>query len=521
MVPALLAAALVALGQLVGWRGVDTAAQVFRVDAFRHSGFVIWDFQWYGGHWTLDYSVLYPALASVTGVAVLAVASAAGAALAFQRLTRPFGRAGAIGSYVFAAGTLVPASIGQLPFLSGEAFGLAAAWAVSRRRFGLAAVLALLATLTTPLAGAFVGLGAAAWLLSAWRGPQRRARIGPAAALMAASLGPVVAAAVLFPGDGPMPYPVSDWAWEMAIAAGLGLLAGRENPLWRAGAVLFMVVATISVLVPSSLGGNVGRIEDGLALPMATVLLWSRPRVLLPVAAVPLALSQWGPAWGALTASSSRPSTHASYFAALDAELRSLASAGPAGRVEVVPTEYHWEAAYVAPVLPLARGWERQLDVADNPIFYRAGALTGPAYRAWLIDNGVRFVALPDAPLDMAGRAEAALIRSGAVTALHQVWRSTHWRLYAVEGSDGIVSQPARLVSATGNHLVVDAPRAGPVVIRVRYSPDWTLDQGAGCVTRSGQSWISVTVPRPEQFTLGLSLLTADSDACPSATVGS
>jgi hypothetical protein len=76
------------------------------------------------------------------------------------------------------------------------------------------------------------------------------------------------------------------------------------------------------------------------------------------------------------------------------------------------------------------------------------------------------------------------------------------------------------LISATGSHLVVDAPEAGTFVIRVRYSPDWTLEDGAGCVSRSGPSWISVTVPRPEQFTLGLSLLTTATDVCPGRAVG-
>ncbi len=101
----------------------------------------------------------------------------------------------------------------------------------------------------------------------------------------------------------------------------------------------------------------------------------------------------------------------------------------------MVPTEYHWEAAYVAPVMPLARGWERQLDVADNPIFYRSGALAAGTYRAWLLDDGVTFVALPDAPLDSAGQAEGRLVSSGQVPGLDLIWRSAHWRLYSVAGS--------------------------------------------------------------------------------------
>ena len=47
-----------------------------------------------------------------------------------------------------------------------------------------------------------------------------------------------------------------------------------------------------------------------------------------------------------------------------------------------------------APRFPLARGWERQLDIADNPLFY-GGALTGTRYERWLKRLAVRYVAVP------------------------------------------------------------------------------------------------------------------------------
>jgi hypothetical protein len=75
------------------------------------------------------------------------------------------------------------------------------------------------------------------------------------------------------------------------------------------------------------------------------------------------------------------------------------AQRGPIGRVEIPSTYRHWEAAYAAPDLSLARGWERQLDRAYNPIFY-ADELDPHAYRRWLADNGVAYVALPDTQLD-------------------------------------------------------------------------------------------------------------------------
>ncbi|MDA8046176.1 MAG: hypothetical protein M0Z30_13215 [Actinomycetota bacterium] len=517
MAAALLAAALVALGHLLGWDGVDTPAQVYRVDSLRHQGFSLWDFRWYGGHWTLDYSVLYPTLASAVGILTVTVVSAAVAALAFDRLARArLGPGGPAAAYVFAAGTLVAASIGQLTFLTGEAFGMAAMWALLAKRRVAALILALGCTLTSPLTGAFLALAGAAW--AAERILDRDPAAGWGLAMAAVCGVPILGSFLLFPGDGPMPYPVLDWAWEIVVAAAIGALAGRERRALSIGVALYMVAATVSVAVPSALGGNIGRLEDMVALPLAIALAWTRLPLLVPVAALPLALSQWGPAWGAMTAAPASPATHRSFFTPLDRVLSAQGTRGPAGRVEVVPTEWHWEAAWVAPVMPLARGWERQLDEADNPIFYHPGDLNPRSYRAWLLDNAVRFVALPATPLDMAGQAEGRLIGSGRVPGLHLVWQSPQWRLYSVLGAPGIVSGPARLVSTVGTRIELDARGAGQVTVRVRWSPDWYVAAGAGCVSRY-QDWMDVRVDRPGPVSLQLSLFGPDRTGCPAGAV--
>lgn len=501
----LLAAVVVTVAELTGRRGVDLAASVYRVDRFRARGFSLWDFSWFGGHWTLGYSVLYPPLAATVGIAALTVISATAAALGFDRLVRArLGAGGWPASILFAAGTVVPAAIGQLPFLTGEAFGLLALWALgrgSRAARWAAPLLALSSTLTSPLSGAFVALAAVAWSLA------ERAvwgeRAGPGAAVAVAALLPTGITTLLFPGEGPMPYPVGDFAWEMVVAAAVAALAWRRRPEVRTGALLLAAAALFAEVVPSALGGNVGRIEDVAALPLAVGLAWDGRRALAPALAVPLALSQWVPAWGALTRIPSEPSTSAAYFAPLDRELAGLEATGPAGRVEVVPTAYHWEAAYVPTVMPLARGWERQLDEADNPLFYRGG-LTAAAYRAWLVDNGVRFVALPSAPLDMAGRAEGALVSSGRVPGLQLAWSSGNWRLYSVAGSPGIVTGPGRLVRTDGRRVTVEATGAGRLLLRIRWSRDWGVTGGSGCVARADGTWTALDVPAAGQVTLAL-----------------
>ena len=71
-------------------------------------------------------------------------------------------------------------------------------------------------------------------------------------------------------------------------------------------------------------------------------------------------------------------------------------------------TDNHWESAHLPGAnVMLARGWERQLDRKVNRLFYDDEPLTAARYARWLRDNAVRYVALPDAPLDYSGADEA------------------------------------------------------------------------------------------------------------------
>jgi hypothetical protein len=187
--------------------------------------------------------------------------------------------------------------------------------------------------------------------------------------------------------------------------------------------------------------------------------------------------------------------------------------AQPDGRLEIVPTSRHWEAAYIAPRYPLARGWERQLDTADNPLFYVKGELNANTYRAWLLDNGVRFVALPDVPLDYAAVEEGRLVRAG-VPGLDPVWHDAHWWVFEVSGSTGIVDGPARLVSVDGGNVLLDATKPGSVLLRVRYNSRWTLVQGQGCLYGTPKGWTNVVVDRAGEFHLSLERVPAARGTC-------
>lgn len=501
------AAALAVAAGVLGWRGVDLPAQVYRVALFHRHGLTLWDSGWYGGHFTFAYSVIFPVVAGLLGVEVVAAASAALAALAFERLSSAhFGPGARAGTVAFALGTLVQVAIGQLPFLLGEALALAAVWAASRRRWPIAVALALAASLSSPLAGAFLALAAVAWMVGAW--PDRR---GVLAAMTVAAALPIAAGAVAFPGQGPMPFPALDFAAEGGLFVLAVLLLPRQERVLRVGGALYLVTFVVSFLVPSALGGNIERLGETLAVPILVSLAWPYRRATLAAMVVPLSLLQWGPALGAFAPGRGVRSSRVSYFAPMLAYVG--AHDHPAGRLEIVPTATHWEAAYAAPSVPLARGWERQLDTADNPIFYRRGALTPAAYRAWLLDNAVRFVALPDVKLDYAAADEGALVAQG-VPGLTLVWRDVHWQVYAVAQSVPIVSGPARVVELDGGEVLLDVARAGAVVVRERFTPRWAVTQGDGCAYEVPGGWLGLEAVRPGPLRVQLQLVAGTGNRC-------
>jgi hypothetical protein len=157
--------------------------------------------------------------------------------------------------------------------------------------------------------------------------------------------------------------------------------------------------------------------------------------------------------------------------------------------VEVPPTQEHWESAFVAPYVSLARGWERQLDIADNPIFYHQGALTAESYQEWLYDGGITYVALPDAPLDYAAQAEKTLLTTGNLPYLRLVWSTPNWQLWQVLGSPGLVSGPATLTTLEPDHLTLVASAPGQITVRVRYTKYWSVASGQACVSQGAADW--------------------------------
>ncbi len=128
------AGALALLVAVMGWRGSDLPAQLFRVELFRHDGFVLWDSQWFSGHPTLDYSVLSPVFGAVTGPLALCAGCGIASAFLFHRLVHgAFGASALVGSLWFATSMATNLVVGRVTFALGMTFMLGALLALQRR----------------------------------------------------------------------------------------------------------------------------------------------------------------------------------------------------------------------------------------------------------------------------------------------------------------------------------------------------------------------------------------------------
>jgi hypothetical protein len=346
--------------------------------------------------------------------------------------------------------------------------------------------------MSSPVAAAFL----AGVLLA---GTTRSSRRTDLAAVWTAclALGLVLVPNLAFPEAGEFPFAFSSYiAIPLWCAGALIVTRGlaREERQLRRVLAAYALAATVLWLAPNPIGGNAVRLGALFGGPvLAAVILAHRPRLSRPTAAL-LALALAGSLYWQLTPSVNQiarsvgdPSTSSSYFAPLSRWLR--LNGGPAARIEVPPTANHWESAYLAPSFELARGWLRQLDTTRDEIFYRDEPLAPAAYRAWLHDNAIRYVALPDAPLDYSSVAERRLILSRPGFLVPR-WRSEHWRVYEVRDAVPLVQAldggraGIRRLGHSGFALEVGRP--GRFLMRVAFTPYWSIARGEGCLFRHG-----------------------------------
>jgi hypothetical protein len=484
----------------------DLAGQLFRAQEYEAIGPALWNNFWYGGHHTAGYGVLAPPLLAFLGVGATGVLAATAAAGCFAALLRGHaGKAAWPGALWLAAATTTSLFTGRLPFAVGTAFGVGACLAAQRRRPALGVLLGIAAGASSGVAAAFVALAGLAMAIGGDNADLRRHGLVLAAGPVVA----VIALSALFPLEGHATFGPVMFAASIASGVAIFAAASPAERVVRAGALLFVAGSVVAFLLPTPLGGTAGRLAALVTGPLVLTLLLARARAgTLPgwmrrpagIAAVTAGLVvaavwQWGPARLDVhdaVAPAYAPSTREAFYAPLIDEIRRRSS-GPV-RVEVAFTATHYEALWLARRISIARGWQRQLDHARNPLFYD-GRLDAARYARWLRDNGVTWVALPAAPLDRSARTEADLIRSHPAY-LHEVWRSRRWRLFRVEGSPGLTSGPGRLVELDSDGFVLQASRPGRILVRVRHTRYWDVASGPGCVARAPSGWTEVRAAR-------------------------
>jgi hypothetical protein len=491
----------------------DLATATYRSELFGREGFTLWDNGWYGGHHLPAYSVLAPALGWLVGPRLLAAVSLVAVVALFAPLVR--GRfaptAVRVAEVWLALGAAVALLSCRVAFDLGLAIGTAALLVAVRGHRRWAPALALACGLASPVAGGFLALIAVVWWLA----------LGPARGVLwlaVAALAPVAALALAFPEGGTQPfvasafYPALAGVLALALLAPAGASAGVRA--LRAGALVYALALIGAYVLRTPVGGNVDRLGALAAGPLgALAILGQRcaPRGAAArrrawgLALLAPALLYWqatAPVTDFVSAQRD-PAVNASYWAPLLSELQRLGvgyDARPA-RIEVVATRDHWEAQYAARSVSIARGWERQLDSRRNALFYSGAPLDAARYRAWLSDEAISLVALPDAPLDYSARAEARLVRGPAPAAyLREIWRSAHWRLFAVLGAAPLAQAPAQLQRLGHSSFELLAPGAGSYTVRVRFTPYWRVAGPRGCVARSAEDWTLVSAPRAGSY---------------------
>ncbi len=476
-------ALVLSIVHLVVWpnSGTDLAAQLARASFARTAPLNPVDFSWYSGVHPFGYSLVSPWIMAVLGVSVSGVVAAVGAAVLFARLVRDsrWPVAAAVCGAFFAVADVAS---GRTTFALSLVALLAAI--LLRERRGWAIAFATLTALMSPVGAVFLGLVAAVLVLH--RRPGGWSLGIPAAVV-------TVALTVVFPGGGVQPFSFRSALPALAAAAVVALLADIATV--RTGAALYALAIVAALLFQhDAFGSNVLRLGLIAAAPVLLATHRSKPALTVALA-VGVACWQVSPLVADLRAPTS-PTTQA-----LVAELRHVG----AKRVEVVAPRDHLESSTVAAAIPLARGWSRQIDYRDNPLFYE-GDLTEAAYRAWLDAHAVDHVAVPrGTPIDFGSRREAVLLSSHHVAGLREIWHDRGWTLFAVRSPRSIVDAPARVVSSTRTALTVRSPRVADVTVRLRWSL-WLSATGPGCIARRGDQ-VSLRFSQPGTVVIGSSLL--------------
>ncbi|MGW2740935.1 MFS transporter [Streptomyces sp. NPDC001450] len=465
--------------------GGDLAAQDAWAEFVGRHPDSAYNLAWYGGMHPVSYSVVSPYLMSVLGVrTTMMIAGTASAGLLTLVLIRS--RAVKNPLWVAFAGLfalICNAISGRVTFGLGTMFALGAVAAVFcwpyRWRFKrwakalVAAPLAALATMASPVAGLFVGLVAVALFLQKRRPGAWALGLAPTAV--------VAVSAWLFPFSGTQPMIFGSVIMPLSYGLLCLFLVPKEWITVRLTAAVYSLGVVLVWLIKSQIGSNISRLPmlfAGAALIAALPYTVPRSRKWYVTVVAFLGFAGW---IGFKTVDDIIHTTPAASWARELAPLvNQLQNNGAEkGRVEVVPARSHREASALAPYVNLARGWNRQADMERNPLFYD-DTLNSANYHEWLQRWAVHFVVLPkDDPDGDGGERERQLLQRG-MPYLKQIWGDANWQLFRVTDPTPLAEPNAVVDRAEQGEMTLEVRKPGRILIKIPYSPWLSVVDGQG-----------------------------------------
>ncbi|MEU5539541.1 MFS transporter [Streptomyces sp. NPDC020362] len=456
--------------------GGDLAAQDAWAEFVGRHPDSAYNLAWYGGMHPVSYSVVSPYLMSVLGVrTTMMIAGTISAGL----LTMILIRSRSVKNPLWAAlagvfALLCNAISGRVTFGLGTVFALGSVAAVfcwpHRWRYKrwakalVAAPLAALATMASPVAGLFVGLIAAALFLQKRRPGAWALGLAPTAV--------VAVSALLFPFSGTQPMGIGSVILPLSYGLLCLFLVPKEWITLRLTAAVYSLGVVLVWLISSQIGSNISRLPmmfAGATLIAALPYTVPRSRKWYVTVLAFLGFVGW------IGFKSVDDIIHTTPAASWARELAPLVNelqhvGAEKGRVEVVPARSHREASALAPYVNLARGWNRQADMERNPLFYD-DTLNSANYHEWLQRWAVHFVVLPkDNPDGDGGERERALLQRG-MPYLKQIWGDANWQLFKVTDPTSMAEPDAVVDRAEQGEMTLEVRKAGRILIKIPYSP--------------------------------------------------
>jgi len=460
--------------------GRDFSAQLAHAELAELHWPALLDLRWYGGFSPLGYSVLSPPVMALLGVPLTTVLAYVATVVLFAAMLKTAGVArpvaGAIVGAVCLTGNLV---VTRTTFALGLALGLGALLALMSGRLRLSSGLAFLAPLASPVAGLFLGVAGGALFLSG----KRRAGVTLAVSAMV----PTIAVGLAFGNGGYQTFGAKQALVSLLVCLGVAGLCWR-TPVVRWGGLLSGLLVGAAYLLPTPVGTTATRLPELFAAP--TIVAVATVPLVAIIVATASAVLLLPPVSITELRERGDPALSAGFYSPL---LHQLAARRVAGPIEVVPTLRRGEAAFVAPVVPIAKGWSRQADTGRNAIFYD-GTLNTDTYRKWLDDNAISYVAISNGPYDWSAPDEVTLVRGG-LPYLQTVWWDKTWTLYAVTKPRPVISYPGQLIDRGPVSLTVSLPEPGEYVVRLRWSRYLTASNG--CMRPTHDGWSMVVIERP------------------------